>query len=188
MKKLISIFLIVTLLLGMTGCTQDNRDTQVSQSDPRINEDLPDEQVETTSTKTEVSDLADMYIVALDSMMDIDSGLNGNMKYIAIDCDTLEDIDENDIEAILLYFSEKYNIDTMNKSVAQCYDEGYGDEQNLLLDGIVLYFDSVNYNMKTNATFTCVKYRSGLGAIGVTVKLKYKDEWLVEEAEMTWIS
>lgn len=186
MRKIMWLLMVTLLLLNLTGCTKSNPELNVA-GEAGNETKIVLEEGDGLETNDEISSLAEMYIEALDSLIEMDPGLNGGMEYIAIDCETLPDLEDEDIEALLTYFSETYALDTMNKSVSECFDEGYGNKENLLLDGIVLYVENADIG-KNKATLECVKYRSGLGAIGVTVKLKYEDQWIVEETMMTWIS
>lgn len=45
--------------------------------------------------------LGEIYSIALDSMMEIDTALNSEMKFIAIDMSNLKDLNEQDKEEIL---------------------------------------------------------------------------------------
>ncbi len=138
----------------------------------------------------EVSDIAKMYATALDALISIDEALNHEMEYIAIDTTTLENVTDKDIEDILSYFANKYNVEVRADSVQGCYDKRLGNKEKLYLNGIVLEVEDENKKvLGSKITLNCSKYRSGLGVIGVEVKLeKSNDEWTLISADMTWIS
>lgn len=196
MKKSVSRMVVAVLVICVFGaCGKDTQDLDKDDEFQAVTEGISESveagdvtKEETEQTRIEAGVIARMYITALDNLVEMDPALNDDMAYIAIDCESLPDVDATDIEAILAYFSEKYDVDTMDKSVMECYEEGLGNEEDLSLYGIVLYVEQVGYIKDKKAALDCVKYRSGLGAIGVTVKLKYKNGWLIEDSSMTWIS
>lgn len=130
----------------------------------------------------------DEYIAALDSFMPLDEGLNGGMKYIAVDGSTLEHLSGSDRKEVLRYF-EKYGVKVMDASLEKLKEMGLFNEKSLSLDGILLSIKKVDINSRDKIIIEGSKYRSGLGAIGVKCALVYKDgKWQVENAGITWIS
>jgi len=63
-------------------------------------------------------DMGELYSLALEAYMPIDEGLNGDMKYIAIDMSDFKDLDDTDKEQILKHFEEKWRI---KRSVSRKY-------------------------------------------------------------------
>jgi hypothetical protein len=57
-----------------------------------------------TNTPSPQKDIGQLYRLALDAYMPIDEGLNGGMKYIAIDMSNFIDLDDSDKEQILKHF------------------------------------------------------------------------------------
>lgn len=133
-------------------------------------------------------EIVDVYIAALDSFMPLDEGLNGGMKYIAIDTNTLKHLPANDKQELLKYF-EKYHVEVMDASLEKLKEMGLFDEKTLSLDGILLRVQKMEILSQKKAVIEGSKYRSGIGAIGVKCVIEYKDgEWKVKKADITWIS
>lgn len=132
--------------------------------------------------------LKEIYILALDSMMPIDEGLNGEMKYISIDGTKLEYITENEKAEILTYFNKKYNIKTMDASFEKLKEMGMVKDINSI-EGILLTLSKVEVVDKKNVTINGYKFKSGIGSVGVMSKITNKDgKWKVESSRSTWIS
>lgn len=59
----------------------------------------------------------------------------------------------------------------------------------MVLDGVLLRIEKVDFEFSDNLFFEGSKYRSGDGAVGIEVTIHYKDnEWKSKETKMTWIS
>jgi hypothetical protein len=61
-------------------------------------------------------DMGELYSLSLDANNSIDGGLNGDMKYIAIDMSNFKDLDDTDKEQFLKHF-DKYNVEVMESSI-----------------------------------------------------------------------
>ncbi|QWU13295.1 hypothetical protein SAMN04487895_11838 [Paenibacillus sophorae] len=132
-------------------------------------------------------DMGELYSLALDAYMPIDEGLNGGMKFIAIDMSNFKDIDETDKEQILKFFA-KYNVEVMEASYEQLKDKGLYDPQTMALNGVLLRVEKTEIS-ENQMVIEGSKYRSGLGAIGTKVIVEYKNgKWQVTKADTTWIS
>ncbi|WP_242853023.1 hypothetical protein [Pseudobacteroides cellulosolvens] len=132
--------------------------------------------------------LKEIYILALDSMMPVDEGLNSEMKYISIDGTKLEYINESEKAEILTYFNKKYNIKTMDASFEKLQEMGMVKDINSI-EGILLTISKVEIADKNSVIVNGYKFKSGLGAVGVQSKIINKDgKWKVESKGMTWIS
>lgn len=133
--------------------------------------------------------LGEIYSVALDSIMKQDEALNSDMKYIAIDMSNSEEVDESDKKEILNYFKEKYKVEVMDATLEQLEEKGLYNPDTMRLDGVLLKIEKVDFKFNNKIIFEGSKYRSGLGAIGVEVKVHYKDnKWKPKEVKMTWVS
>lgn len=118
-----------------------------------------------------------------------DEALNSDMEYIAIDLSNSEEVDENDKKEILNYFKEKYKVNVMDATLEQLEENGLYNPEIMLLDGVLLKIEKVDFKFNNKILIEGSKYRSGLGAIGVEVKVHYKDnKWKAKEVKMTWIS
>lgn len=133
--------------------------------------------------------LGEIYSVALDSIMEQDEALSSDMEYIAIDMSNFEDAAERDKEEILSYFKEKYKVEVMDATLEQLKEKGLYNSDTMGLDGVLLRIEKVDFKFNNEIFFEGSKYRSGLGAVGVEVKVHYKDnKWESKEVKMTWIS
>lgn len=133
--------------------------------------------------------LGEIYSIALDSIMKEDEGLNSDMQYIAIDMSNFEEVDESDKKEILNYFKEKYKVEVMDATFEQLEEMGLYNSDMMSLDGVLLKIEKVGFKFNNKILFEGSKYRSGLGAIGVEVKVHYQDhKWKAKEVKMTWIS
>lgn len=125
--------------------------------------------------------------MALDAYMPIDEGLNGGMKYIAIDMSNFKDIDETDKNQILKYF-DKYNVEVMEATYEQLKDKRLYDPQTTVLSGVLLRVEKTEIS-KNQMVIEGSKYRAGNGAIGTKVIVQYiNGKWQVTQADGTWIS
>ncbi|GIO32087.1 MULTISPECIES: peptide ABC transporter substrate-binding protein [Paenibacillus] len=132
-------------------------------------------------------DMGELYSLALDAYMPIDEGLNGGMKYIAIDMSNLNDMDETDKKQILKYF-EKYNVDVMEATYEQLKEKGLYDPKTMVLNGVLLRVEKTGIS-NNKMVIEGSKYRAGDGAIGTKVIIEYKNgKWEVSKADGTWIS
>lgn len=142
-----------------------------------------------SSEKEAEERLGEIYSVALDSMMDLDEGLNGEMEYIAIDMSNFYGIDDHDKKVIFSYFEEKYDVEVMDATFDQLKDKGLYHLDTMSLDGVLLRLEKFVILSNKTVSYEGSKYRSALGAIGVKGKLHYVDEqWEIKEANITWIS
>lgn len=131
--------------------------------------------------------LAEIYRIALDSFMPLDEALNHDMKYIAIDGDTLKNIDKDGKNSIMDYF-KKYNVDVMDASLEDLKEKGLFNKGRGI-DGILLSISEIKVESDDRVMVEGSKYRSPLGAIGVECVIVYKDDkWQLENSKITWIS
>ena len=111
------------------------------------------------------------------------------MEYIAIDMSNFKDVDESDKEEILSYFKEKYKVDIMDATLEQLKEKGLYNSDTMALDGVLLEIEKVDFKFNNEIFFEGSKYRSSLGAVGINVKVHYKDsKWKSKEVKMTWVS
>ncbi|WP_144512393.1 peptide ABC transporter substrate-binding protein [Bacillus sp. FJAT-22090] len=133
--------------------------------------------------------LGEIYRVALDSIMEQDEALSSDMEYMAIDTSNFENADESDKEEVLIYFKEKYKIEVMDATLEQLKEKGLYNSNTMGLDGVLLRVEKVDFKSNNEIFLEGSKYRSGLGAVGVEVKIHYKhNKWESKEVKMTWIS
>ncbi|MEW9096601.1 MAG: hypothetical protein AB2417_16090 [Clostridiaceae bacterium] len=177
MKRIIIIFLI---LCGMifTGCTKKS----MEYSKEQIKNADGVEKKEGNYSKYYF-----IYSQVLDSYMTIDPGLNDDIKYIAIDFDTLEGVEEEEKNLIIKYF-EKYNLEVINESFESLKEKDMVKEGNYI-EGILLSIESIEFTANNQAVVEGSKFRSGKGAVGFKSTIKLSDgQWKLENTDMTWIS
>jgi hypothetical protein len=134
-----------------------------------------------------VKDMGEIYGLALEAFMSIDEGLNGNMKYIAIDMTNFKDIDDTDKGQILKHF-EKYDIEVMEATYEQLKAKGLLDPKIMVLNGVLLRVEKTEISNK-KIVVEGSKYRAGNGATGTRIVVEYKNsKWQITEADGTWIS
>lgn len=132
--------------------------------------------------------LVDVYSVALDSFMPLDEGINGDMKFIAIEGNTLKYLQTDKRNNVLKNF-EKYKVKVMDASLEELKKMGLFNEKQLYLEGILLSVEDITILSDKEIVVEGSKYRSGDGAIGVKCTLKYQNgNWEVDKAGITWKS
>lgn len=133
--------------------------------------------------------LEDIYIVALDSIMEQDEALSHYMEYVAIDMSNFKNVSQQEKEGILNFFSEKYKIEAMDATYEQLKEKGLYNPETTSLHGVLLRIEEVEFKFNNEILFVGSKYRSGLGAVGVEVIVHYKNnKWKSKETKMMWIS
>jgi hypothetical protein len=133
--------------------------------------------------------LGEAYRVALETIMEQDKGLNGDIEYIAIDMSNFVELAESDKQEIISYFEEKYKVDIMIATFEELKEKGLYNTDTMSIDGVLLGIEKVDFKFNNNAIFEGSKYRSAKGAVGVEVKVHYKDnKWKTKRVKETWIS
>ncbi|MEI6578274.1 MAG: hypothetical protein WCN92_02280 [Eubacteriales bacterium] len=128
-----------------------------------------------------------IYIDVFDSYFTFDTALHSDMKYLAIDLDTLKYATEDDKRLITEHFKEKFNIEVKNASFIDLEKQGLVKDGNYI-DGILLSIDKINVNPFT-ITVEGTKFRSGLNAKGIKSVLKKSGgTWKLKSSNMTWIA
>jgi hypothetical protein len=129
------------------------------------------------------------YILALKLMIETDPGLNQSMDYIAVDMETLTELDAGDKKGILRALETKYGVEAIDASFEELKAQGLYDEESGSLDGILLTFEKMEYNFNGSVTFTGAKMKSGVGAAGVQSTLEFDgSRWKIQESKQTWVS
>ena len=77
----------------------------------------------------------------------------------------------------------------MNATIEELEERGYYEPDSLVLSGILLRIDKVDYKFNNDVLFEGSKFKSGLGAIGVEITVHYKnEEWQIKKSKETWFS
>lgn len=172
--KKILLLVIVLIVTSTIGCSNSDRNGDK-------------ENVVESEVNEEVSIYSDIYTIALDSYMPIDEGLNSDMQYIAINTQTLENATDEDIKRILDFF-KKYKVDVIDESFESLKEKGMVKDGNYI-EGVLLVIESINQVSENRVIIEGSKFRSGIGAIGVkSTIIKENGKWILDSAEMTWIS
>lgn len=133
--------------------------------------------------------LEEIYSLALESIMESDQALNSNMEFIAIDMSNFDGVNEEEKQAILTYFKNKYKVETMDATMEVLEEKGYYHPDTLSLDGILLRIERVDFKSNNNVLFQGSKFKSGKGAVGVESTVHYKNgKWQIKESKETWMS
>ena len=141
-----------------------------------------------SSDKGEESNFySDTYILALDSFMQTNEELNSDMEYIAINTKTLKDATDEDIKKIFKFF-EKYDVDVIDESFESLKEKGMVKEANYI-EGVLLEVKTINKVSDDKLIIEGSKFRGGKAAVGIESTIIKKDnKWILDSAEMTWIS
>ncbi|MED4783629.1 hypothetical protein [Brevibacillus choshinensis] len=132
-------------------------------------------------------DVANWFCLALDAVMPLDTTLNSNMNYIAVDMSDVPGFHESGKKQVLQYF-EKYKVKTMEASLEQLREEGLYNRENTGLAGLLLRINKISI-FDGQVVLNGFKHRGTGGAIGFRVVLNRKNgQWQVTEAVPTWIS
>ena len=131
----------------------------------------------------------EVYIAALEALMEEDSVSNEDISFIAIDMSNFKDLDEDEQNEILNFFKETYQVDVLDATFEQLKEMGRYNEEDHSLYGVLLKIEEVEFKFNNKVFFKGSKYRSPKGAIGVEGKVYYKnDEWKTKDVEVVWIS
>lgn len=141
-----------------------------------------------TSVKSK-EHLSEIYIVALDAIMNQNEALSEDMAFIAIDMSNFHKLNEDHKNEILNFFKHKYKIDVMDATYDTLKEKGLFNPDTLTLDGVLLGLEKIEFKFNNHVFFEGYKHRSGTGAVGVEVTVHYKkSDWVAKEIQMTWIS
>ncbi len=158
-KKIISILLVFIFMFSLIGCQSSPADY----------------------------DWSDIYISVFDVLMEEDDALNDDMAYIAINGDALANASSEDIDKILEHF-EKYDVDVINESMESLTEKGMVIDD-FYIEGVYLEVTDVQIESSTKVIIEASKYKSGLGAIGMSFTLeKEKDHWTITDNNQGWAS
>ncbi len=179
MKKL-STLLILLIMVFTVGCAV-NQDA----NKPKLGNE---EGTNTSQTPEKKEDnIVEAYMTVIDKLYEEDSGLNGNIKYIAIDTSKMTNLtEEGKVE--LLKELESYGFTVLNMTSEELENQGY--IKDLYFEEGIL-FNIEDQPIKNNSiTMDVSKWRSGLGAIGYdNLVIKYKNgKWEITKSGDAWIS
>ncbi|MDX8344940.1 peptide ABC transporter substrate-binding protein [Rossellomorea sp. YZS02] len=133
--------------------------------------------------------LGEIYILAMDALMEEDKALNSDMTFIAIDMSDLDGVDEEQKITILRHFKDQYKVETMNATMVELERKGYYDPDTNALEGVLLQIEKVDFTLNDHVLIEGTKFKSGKGAIGLRMEVEHEDgEWKLKESELSGIS
>lgn len=118
-----------------------------------------------------------MYKVIFNKLMEDDSALNEDAKFIAIDFENFSAYRKDKIEGgysrpltenerkTLIDFLKQYNENVMEANFEQLKEQGYYDEETYSLDGLLISMEKIETIKENKAVLRICKYRSALGAV-----------------------
>lgn len=189
MKKTIVLLMAVTLLFG-TAFALNRSQTKTSVSESLESEVQAVVKITTHDTESEIStyftepSIYEMYHKAFTYIMDLDSALNADMKYIAIEYKSdISNEDKQNIAKVLV----SYGVEVFEANLEDLSEVEYSDGNGNLF-GILITIDDVYVSENIIISFT--KYRSGMGSISTQVKMIQNEngEWEIEETDAPVIS
>jgi len=137
--------------------------------------------------KDSAPNAADAYKMVIDKLYNEDEGLNGDIKYVALDTSSMMNLTD-ETKAELLNRLEDYGLIVLDMNFKELEEQGY--IQDLYFKEGVL-FKIEDEPMKNNTiTMNVSKWRSGTGAIGYNnLIIKYsRSEWKITKLGESWIS
>lgn len=157
MKKIIVFLMLIILSLMAVGCSQGPADN------------------------------IGAYTMVIDRLYGEDSGLNGEIKYIAIDTSLIKNLTDEQ-KSILLKEIEKYGYLVLDMTFEELQDNGYIEDL-YFKEGMLFRLEDEPMN-GNSITMDASKWRSGKGAIGYDgLKVEYKNgEWKITRQGSAWIS
>lgn len=194
------LLVVVTLVLFTIFCNK-NKDENLNV--PVIKNSEKVENNEETEIKGEsdkkITKYTQMYLTLLEDIMQQDSGLNYEIEFISVDLESFDkeymdpeikgttrvfDISKED-EQIILDYMTKYHDEIKSNNFEELKAQGEFDEENLVLDGLLIYVSNIKIVSEDNFLISMVKYRSGLGAIFLEYSVKYLDgNWEIDVVSM----
>ncbi len=132
-------------------------------------------------------DKVDAYTTVIDKLYQEDSGLNGDIKYIALDTSSIINLDDSEKQQLLQEL-EGHGFTVLDMTMEELEEEGY--IKNLFFEEGILFQIKDEPMQGTSITMDISKWRSGLGAIGNDgLVVKYKNgKWEIVKQGNAWIS
>lgn len=143
------------------------------------------------------NNMLNLYKELLENLINQDSGLNSNAKFIAIDFENFSayrkgrngenynrSLSINE-EKALLDLCKKYNDNVIEANFEQLKQQGHFNEETMSLDGILISVEKMEKITQDKAIITMGKYRSSLGAIWPKYEANLVDDkWKIEVQSM----
>lgn len=139
------------------------------------------------SKSEKTPNMAEAYTTVIDKLYTEDSGLNGDIKYLAIDTSLMTNL-ADETKAELLKQLGSYGFIVLDMSFEELQKQGYIKDL-YFKEGILFRIE--DEPIKNNSiTMKASKWRSGLGAIGHNnLTINFKDgKWEITELGVSWES
>jgi len=118
----------------------------------------------------------------------MDSGLNPEIKYIAIDMTGVPESATALLEAELRMWAKSLGCELLIDTYAGLVESGKISEHAGFKDGLLFQFDSAVFDGETMVV-NVSKYRAPLGAVGAEFTVRFSDwEWVIEEPTAIWMA
>ncbi|MCP3773024.1 hypothetical protein NLX71_06775 [Paenibacillus sp. MZ04-78.2] len=127
---------------------------------------------------------------AFEKLMDLEPSLDSKMQFISLDWQMTDwKLSEGERNELIHHFHTKYGVEILFDSYQQLKEKNKLDPKTNSLYGILLNIEKLEIHSPDSVTVTGGKYRSPLGAAGMTATWKKtKDGWEIVKLSDHWIS
>jgi hypothetical protein len=185
-RKLLLSLLGAILFIMLHGCSDSQTDAGQSGGTPS---GTPSPSLADTSPlpSEDPERLASAYFAVFEDLYNKDSGLNGNIDYLALDLSKVQMSDQEDLTAMFQSFCDDNKLTLLLDSSNGLSEKGY--IKNMAFEkGLLIKFEDVEVSDMKIVT-KAEKWRSGDGADGATYTLSLKGgSWMLKDITDSWIS
>lgn len=168
-RKYLPVLLSIAMLLFLIGCQAQENPAPPAQEQDNI------------------SNMGQVYAVALDAFMELEAFLNDDMAYIAVDTEGMVGANAEDLRFVLEHM-EAYGVPVMEMTFQELTDQGYFDQNTYSLEGIFLSIMEVEQLSPTEIFIKGWKFREGMELIGVQIKVVFDhNRWNVVESGLFFV-
>ncbi len=175
MKKIITTVLCLILVLSSGACGTKTAENGVPAADgSNMSEKNDAADADNTDIRTDVCEL---YLLVLEDLWNVDSGLNNGITQIGIDLSGLSHLTEAEKETVMHEFASRHNLPYIAGTWEELCEQGYIDKDNLCWDDGLFFSIRTNEDAVWNlpaakdgdsvpelTAFDAQKWRSGTGA------------------------
>ncbi len=127
------------------------------------------------------------FFAVIDRLWQEDTALNGDITYLSVDFNGIEDGEAAALTALLEDFCAEQDLTLLTLSYDKLVEDGYIEDL-YFADGILFAFEEARLT-DTTLNVSARKWRSGLGAIGGDFTVEKQDGvWSVAQTKNSWIS
>ena len=114
-------------------------------------------------------DLVGMYRRACSDLYEQDTALNADITLLAFDLSGAVNLTGSEKSALIYLVAGEYGLEPLTGTYQELCDSGYIDADELYFhDGLLFTINEVEEQSETAFTFSIAKWRSGLGALGMS--------------------